>query len=490
MPVFSEIEIEFLIDYEVGYSLAPSYIDQLGTISIEPFDWVVTRSTTGEVTTGTPTGTAGETTAINFESAFSLDNPTGFVITRTVNSVLIQSETEGFDFIGITSKDENLNNLILGVDYNVVFNNYTAPIDTSNIEFALVKSPYYVNIPFNFDTTTSASLDLYVWDGDLGTLPATPTYSLTFPRPATNFAEFNIDLSKLISEQLEPVPVIDLTSTTQIINSTDDSVKWVQYVASYTDTVETIADIQGTFTALDGYGYYNQGVNPTKPTNNILTEANIRKVSRDGCIIFPFINNSFITTIDINSNTNQINATETITETNESTEIVQYLEVDVSQATTDQYITITTQPAGDVITYEIVDECRYNPIQVIFKNRYGVYDSLTLFKKSNVSISTKNDDFINNYVNNGTYDVTKHQYQKLNVTAKKTLKVNSGYINELENELYQQLLYSEKVWFYENNALVPVNVKSSSLKFKTRVNDKLVNYSIDFEYAYSIIQNI
>jgi hypothetical protein len=51
------------------------------------------------------------------------------------------------------------------------------------------------------------------------------------------------------------------------------------------------------------------------------------------------------------------------------------------------------------------------------------------------------------------------------------------------------MLYSDTIYFYDGD-LVPVNVKSSSLEFKTRVNDKLVNYSLDFDYAYNIIQNV
>ena len=263
----------------------------------------------------------------------------------------------------------------------------------------------------------------------------------------------------------------------------------IQYVASYTDPNETIADIQGTFVAVDGYGYYSEGVNPTKPTDNILTVASIRKVSRTGFILFPFVNNGSITTIDINTESDEINETMTITATDNSTDMVQYVEVDVSQATTDNYVTITTQPDGDIRTYEIIDECRYNPIQVVFKNRYGVFECLTLFKKSNNSISVSSDEFINNYISGGTYSTTKHQNQKINIQGKESIKTNSGYISQNENSLYKELLLSETVYFYDDG-LIPVNVTTSSLEFKTRVNDSLVNYSIDFEYAYNLIQNV
>ena len=488
MPVFSEITIDFLVDFEEDYTLGMTFDDN-SVLSSQLFTWVTTRGTTGEVTTGTPTATPGETTAINFEAAFDLDNLTNFITTRTVNSLLIQSEVEGFDFIGIRGLDENGTGLTLGVDFDITFTNFVPPIDNSNIDFALVRSPHYVNIPFNFDTTTSASIDLFVWDGDLATLPLTPTYSLTFPRPATNYTEFNVDLSKLIQEQIDAIPTIDFTLPSQVIDSTADSVKWVHYTASYTDPTEVIADIEGTFAAVDGYGLYNEGVNPTKPANNILTTVEIRKVSRDGFILFPFVNNGTITSIEVNSKTGQINETETITASNESTDIVQYIEVDASVVTIDPFITITTLPATDIFQYELIDECRYNPIQVVFKNRYGVYDCLTLFKKSETEIRVQSDTFVNNYVNAGTYDTTRHQYQKLNVTSKETLKVNSGYVSETSNELFKQLIHSDKVWIYDG-ALVPVTVKNSSLQFKTRVNNKLINYSIEFEYAYDVIQDV
>ena len=488
MPTFSEIEITFIQDFELNYNVSVSTSTSGAAAVPQVWDWVASRSSGFEVTIGTPTATAGETTAINFKAAFDLDNPTGYVTTLLSNVLTIAIENPALTWVGFNAKN-GLTRLTEGVEYSVLFNNYNVPIDNSNIEFALVKSPHYVNIPFFFETTVSVTLEVSVWSGDLTAPPATPTYSLTIPRPTVNFVEFNINLSDLIGENLEYTPTIDLSSTTQIVDSQTNEVKWIKYTAIYLDASEIIANIVGTFVAVDGYGFYNEGANPTKPVNNVLTLASIRKVARNGFILFPFVNNGTITSIDIDSNTGQINATETITAANQSTKIVQYLEVDVSQATTDEYITITTS-SGVVTTYEVVDECRYNPIQVIFKNKLGSYDCITLFKKSNESSSSKSDEFVNNYISGGSYNTTKHQYQKLNVTAKKTIKANSGYINQIENTLYEQLLYSDTVYFYENSLLVPVNVKTSSLEYKTRVNDKLVNYELDFEYAYNIIQNV
>ena len=41
-----------------------------------------------------------------------------------------------------------------------------------------------------------------------------------------------------------------------------------------------------------------------------------------------------------------------------------------------------------------------------------------------------------------------------------------------------------------NNITTPVKVKTSSMTFKTSVNDRLIEYTIDFEEAYDYINNI
>jgi len=212
MPTYSEIGIKFLVDFEEDYTL--QVVTQLNSVAdSQNWTWVNTRSAAFEVTTGSPTGTAGETAAVNFKAAFDLDNPTGFVTTiQNTNEVLIQSETEGQDFIGFRATDDNLV-LTNGVDYEVVFNNLEENIDISNVDFILARSPHYINTPFNFSTTTSATIDVFIWSGDLASVPADPTYTLTKVRPSTNFAEFNTNISEVVRENLDPIPNIVLSSS-------------------------------------------------------------------------------------------------------------------------------------------------------------------------------------------------------------------------------------------------------------------------------------
>ena len=72
MAEFSRVKIKFLIDFEIGYKakLSTTLND---VFTPQTWEWVNTRSAGFEVTTGTPTATAGERTAINFAAAFNLD---------------------------------------------------------------------------------------------------------------------------------------------------------------------------------------------------------------------------------------------------------------------------------------------------------------------------------------------------------------------------------------------------------------------------------
>jgi hypothetical protein len=49
---------------------------------------------------------------------------------------------------------------------------------------------------------------------------------------------------------------------------------------------------------------------------------------------------------------------------------------------------------------------------------------------------------------------------------------------------------SEDCWIEVNNKTLPVNITSSELAYKTNLNDKLINYTINIEYAFDTINNI
>lgn len=465
-----------------------------GVNTLNTWTWVASRSSGFEVTAGTPTGNAGETSATNFKTAFDLDFPTGFVTATDANDIQIDSETEGEDFISIRASDGS-NTLVKGVDYNATFENYEVPFDVSTVDKMLARSPYYITTPFYLDTTTDATIELKIYTGHFtNDEPASATQTITKIRPTVDYEEFNTNISDTVRNYLETVPSLNTANTQDIIDSGLNEVQWVRYTASYTDPQENITDVTGFLGASDGYSEFLDGVN--FGFSGVLTSCERRKVSENGVILCPFVNDGTYTRVVQSSlPNNEESDTFVFTTSEESTEFVQYVSVNAFDITNDNQVVLTfTLAAGgtEIYYYDIQRQCRYPQYTIIFKNKYGFYDTVSMFAKSTESLMTKSDKFVNNYVSNGSYSTTKHQNQKINLTANKSIVLNSGHIKEAENSLYEELLTSEYVWFYggDGGGLTPVNVKTSNWTYKTRINDSLIEYQIEFDYAYQLINNI
>jgi hypothetical protein len=142
-----------------------------------------------------------------------------------------------------------------------------------------------------------------------------------------------------------------------------------------------------------------------------------------------------------------------------------------------------------------VEDCKFKPHKVTFVNKNGVLDDMYFFKKSTDSMTTKRESYNANTIKaNNTYSVNQHNKREFNITANSMVKLSSGYLNESSNEKFKQLLLSEKVWItrtFKNDELVlPINIKTSSISYKTSLNDKLVDYTIEFNDSYNAINNI
>ena len=58
------------------------------------------------------------------------------------------------------------------------------------------------------------------------------------------------------------------------------------------------------------------------------------------------------------------------------------------------------------------------------------------------------------------------------------------------DEIIKQMMLSEQVWVDNGTEVLPITLNTSSLQFKKSVNDKLINYTVDFEYAFNKINDI
>ena len=142
-----------------------------------------------------------------------------------------------------------------------------------------------------------------------------------------------------------------------------------------------------------------------------------------------------------------------------------------------------------------VEECKFKPHKVTFVNKNGVLDDMYFFKKSTNTMTTERENYKGNTIkSDNTYSINQHNKVDFNITANSMVKLSSGFLNESSNEKFKQLLLSEKVWItrtFKNSELVlPINIKTNDISYKTSLNNRLVEYSIEFNDSYNAINNI
>jgi hypothetical protein len=344
----------------------------------------------------------------------------------------------------------------------------------------LTKSPHYINVSLNYATTFSVTLKLYIWEGEKANEPVTPQYTLTKERPDITVGHLDIEIADLIHDYITNKP--SLQSVSGKYPTPSGNGVWVKYTIDFNDDTETITSLETIDFAVAGYGYFLEGINPQLPISRVLTSSTIQKV--DDSFYLPYYADGTISQLEVSDGT----TTNTYAIANETDSVnkLGFLYIDINDYTGD-FITVTD--SVNEWTFEVVTECRYTPEKILFLNKYGAYEVFTFFKAKKESLKVSSEDFNNAYVSDGSYDVTRHQKQKYNIQSSEKFTLNTDYIAEEENERIKELLQSDSVYLI-GSSLIPVVVDTSSLEVKTRINDRLINYSLDFEYAYNKINNI
>ena len=380
------------------------------------------------------------------------------------------------------------------------------------------RSPFYKKITNS--SLHTAKLELYIWTGVYSDRAATDKrYTLTKEEiGGNNFVTY--ELSKLIRDYM----------ITEYNNYSTDSL-WVDAVVEIRDSSNAIVQVGGsdtttsTYLAIDGYGYFEDGANPrsTQYTTPMLLQNNTTIYYSDGqdiripvyaeaATVTATLSPS-VTDPDVKWNLADIfwqagsdtwnggNSNLSVTDNGNSDQKIQYLIIIGTQDLVDNStLTLSSNNSSystnTVITLTKVCEPKYAPLSIIFYNKYGALQNMWFFKKSTTDINITSETFKNNMIdfdNSGgtpSYALTKHQEKKFIANGKESITINSGFYDESFNEVVRQMLLSEQVWIYDGSSALPINLKSNTLQFKKSVNDKLISYTISFEYAFDKINNI
>jgi len=256
-----------------------------------------------------------------------------------------------------------------------------------------------------------------------------------------------------------------------------------------TETINTTAqspvDVLGE-RAFYGYGYFEDGVNPSfdnifslQSNNTILKNTNATvTIPVDNTIATSLVwkyQGSIVSTIAISAQTKIENQITYVTNTGN---------FDVDQ------VEISASLKTITINIDSYEKCKYTPYKLTFINKYGAYQEIWMFANSKLSMNTNEEKYKSNILNNGTYSINNPQIKTLTKNANQILTLNSDFYPESYNEIFRQLFLSEKVWIYYGSQTLGVNIESKSINYKTSLTDGLINYTINVSFAFDTINNI
>ena len=336
------------------------------------------------------------------------------------------------------------------------------------------RSPYYIR-PANVTGLISTQLKLYIFSGVIGDKPASPQYTLT-KKPINSETSVTFEISELIQDYFSH----GFTGSYSGAGST----LWV--IADFQfDDGSSITVSSSTFLAFDSYSTFKNGANYNLDLHKLITGDYIQY--KNGTNIVIPINAEITTNVTFKLNGSNVQTT-AITDNGNTNQKIQYISYSGSA---DEIFVESTIRDSTIIVQE-VEECKYTPIKITFINKNGALQDLWFFKKSVENMNVTKNSFNRNLLDrvNVSYTTTEAAKKTYDINANESISINSGFVNEAMNVTFEELLVSKYVWMTKDSTVFPMKVADSSLSFKTSLNDKLINYAINFDYAFDLINNV
>lgn len=349
------------------------------------------------------------------------------------------------------------------------------------------RSPFFIKAAPSVGSIIDATLELYIYSGTYLSSPSSSDLKYTITKSkigSDNYVVFEI--GELIRDYLN----------IEYDGSYDSYSLWVRaaFTINYTyiggDYTETPTPVD--YVATEGYGYFEEGINP-EPSRGLLQSNLIQYAPSGEDFIIPVFAED-TNTVKFYQDTT-LRHTVTITDNGNTNQKIQYVDSSVVTGTFNKAVVNYDSGGGtaDVtINFYELDCSKYDPIKVTFVNKFGALQDIWFDKKSMESIKTKTDSYNASIVDlaNLSYSTNAHQMRTLNIIGNEAITLNTGFIDDSHNEVIRQLMLSEQIWMTKLTEVFPLKARTQSIQYKTHINDRLVNYTIEFDMAFDKINNI
>ena len=336
------------------------------------------------------------------------------------------------------------------------------------------RSPYLIRIAETGQNGSKVELFL-----SATTFSVSPQYTLSKLIPASNNIETLYDISPYIREYIR-FASCSAGGNAAVTNPTTERVN--VRVKRYKLVVSTYTLLDTTdYIAFDGSTYYESGYNfdlgdygldagnyyynPTSDAGKIRVTTGASFTAR-----YTNLSTAVVTSLAVASSTFDIPRVRTAN-VNEGNKVEILNGASAVQATWYFYP---------------LEECKYTPVIIDFVNKYGAWQREFFFKASNDTFSVENTEYNLLQTNSYNYNTLEGQRKVFNANGKKSIKVNTGWVAETWSEVLKQIMLSERILI--DNKPAKINTKSTEL-FK-HINTNQINYSLDFEFAYDVINSV
>ena len=339
-----------------------------------------------------------------------------------------------------------------------------------------VRSPYTIAI--NEVGQIGSKVELFIWN-EGNTIPTEPTYTMSKKIVSQTQRQNVYNISNKCVEFLNPInPIYNYTIALESVSN------WCYVkVKRYKETSSNVFEFlnEQTIVCLNGYTSFLGGTSQSVNDESIaLFNPDIKIYRKEG--FFGYVN-AWIDEPQQGTLWALQNPDLTLSELpiSEGVFKLPYL---IDGKYTLLRIRQTIQEKFSFVV-ESICEPKYQPIVCSFINRFGGWSFLTFFKAHQKSIEVKSSTF-NLMPKNVDYDTYIGSNRQFNFNGKQNITCNTGWVDENYSDLIQDLLVSETILLDD----IPVICKSTTSEFKTQLKDRNINYTINFEYNFNLINDV
>jgi hypothetical protein len=348
--------------------------------------------------------------------------------------------------------------------------------------------------PFNFSVTPGITFDeitaeIFIYRGHkVDDKPLTSNYQISKSVVQVGQPTINFDIHKLVNDFIKNKYNGIAETVGAFTTSTLDTV-WCYVDAKINLGGAEQYQANQTLLAVDGFNYHTDNLEDTTLIfeNKILSNITNHIIYNNSDYPLYFITEG-LATITINGTNVPFTFSQDI-----ANQKIAYVNIKEYIDGSTSFDAVFAYGFGDTSfthSFTIKDECKYPLINCIFKNKFGFWQTIPFNKLSKKTQEFTNESYNGLISNYGNYALNSHVKQTYNINGREKVTINTDFIPEAYNALFTELMLSEFVYLEENGQVLPVNIVKTSFEKKTKLINKLIQYSMDFEYSFDLLNNI